>query len=279
MNTFLQLRHHRLALDTPKVMGVLNVTPDSFSDGGRYLKMDALLAQAQCMVDEGVALFDVGGESSRPGAEPVSEQAELDRVMPVIEALTARFELPVSVDTYKPAVMAAASKAGAEMVNDIRALQTPGALEVVAATGMAVCLMHMQGDPRTMQVAPCYRGSIVDAVQDFLTERVQRCLAAGIAPERIALDPGIGFGKTLAHNLSLLAATSRFVAMGYPVLLGVSRKSMFGQLLGLDVDARDPASAVTAALAVSQGAHIVRAHAVGATVQALSIAMALRDAR
>ncbi len=279
MNGFLQLRHRRVALDTPKIMGVLNITPDSFSDGGRYLQMDALLAQAQRMVDEGVALFDVGGESSRPGAEPVSEQAELDRVIPVIEALVARFEVPISVDTYKPAVMAAAADAGAEMVNDIRALQAPGALDVVAATGLAVCLMHMQGDPQTMQAAPRYAGSIVDEVQAFLRQRLQCCLDAGIAAERIVLDPGIGFGKTLEHNLSLLAATARFASMGYPLLLGVSRKSMFGQLLGLDVNARDSASAVTAALVVSQGAHIIRTHAVGTTAQALAIATALRDAR
>lgn len=276
---FLQLKTRRLDLDAPKVMGIINVTPDSFSDGGRHQSVDAVVDHARCLVDAGAAILDVGGESTRPGAARVDEQAELDRVIPVIEALSSRFDVAVSVDTSKPAVMVAAGQAGAEMVNDVRALQVPGALDAVAKAGMAACLMHMQGEPQTMQAAPSYGRPIVDEIFDFLAQRLQRALAAGIAVDRIALDPGIGFGKTLAHNLALLAATERFAALGRPILLGVSRKSMFGQLLGLAVDARDPASAVTAALVVARGAHIIRSHEVAHTTQALTIASALRNAR
>lgn len=192
---FLQLKTRRLDLDAPKVMGIINVTPDSFSDGGRHQSVDAVVDHARCLVDAGAAILDVGGESTRPGAARVDEQAELDRVIPVIEALSSRFDVAVSVDTSKPAVMVAAGQAGAEMVNDVRALQVPGALDAVAKAGMAACLMHMQGEPQTMQAAPSYGRPIVDEIFDFLAQRLQRALAAGIALDRIALDPGIGLAR------------------------------------------------------------------------------------
>jgi dihydropteroate synthase len=276
---YLQLKTRRLDLDTPKVMGIVNVTPDSFSDGGRYVNVDTVIAHARRLVDDGAAMLDIGGESTRPGAAVVSEQEELDRVIPAIEALVTRFDVPLSVDTSKPAVMLAAGTAGAEMINDVRALQMPGALAAAVSTGMAVCLMHMQGDPQTMQTAPAYEQPIVDQVLTFLAQRLQATLDAGVAAERIALDPGIGFGKTLAHNLALLAATERFAAVGRPLLVGVSRKSMFGQLLGLPVEVRDPVSAVMAALVTAQGASIIRSHEVAHTFQALAVATALRNAR
>lgn len=279
MTRFLQLKTRRLELDTPKVMGIVNVTPDSFSDGGRHVGVDAAIAHARRLVNDGAAILDVGGESTRPGALHVSEQTELDRVMPVIEALVARFDVPVSVDTSTPALMRAAGAAGAEIINDVRALQRPGAVAAAVETGLAVCLMHMQGDPATMQAAPAYARPVLDEVLDFFRQRLQAARDAGIPAERIALDPGIGFGKTLGHNLAVLAATAELVALGYPLLVGVSRKSMFGQLLGLPVEGRDPASAVTAALLVAQGASIIRSHEVAHTVQALAIATALRDAR
>lgn len=260
-------------------MGVINVTPDSFSDGGQYLAVGAAIDEAARMIADGAALLDVGGESSRPGAQPVSEQAELDRVIPVIEALTRRFPVPVSIDTVKPGVMRAACAAGAELINDINALQAEGALSVARDSGAAVCLMHMQGQPPSMQTAPAYAAPVVDTVQTFLRSRAAAAERAGIARDRIVIDPGIGFGKTLAHNLALLAATPRLAALGYPLLIGVSRKSMFGQLLDLPVDQRDPASMVAAALAVGDGAHLIRTHNVALTVQALALVAAWRDAR
>ena len=240
MTRFLQLKTRRLELGTPKVMGIVNVTPDSFSDGGRHLGVDAAIAHARRLVNDGAAILDVGGESTRPGALHVSEQTELDRVMPVIEALVARFDVPVSVDTSTPALMRAAGAAGAEIINDVRALQRPGAVAAAVETGLAVCLMHMQGDPATMQAAPAYARPVLDEVLDFFRQRLQAPRDAGIPAER---------------------------------------KSIFGQLLGLPVEARDPASAVTAALLVAQGASIIRSHEVAHTVQALDIATALRDAR
>ena len=222
MTRFLQLKTRRLELGTPKVMGIVNVTPDSFSDGGRHVGVDAALAHARRLVDDGAAILDVGGESTRPGALHVSEQTEFDRVMPVIEALVARFDVPVSVDTSTPALMRAAGAAGAEMINDVRALQRPGAVEAAAETGMAVCLMHMQGDPATMQAAPAYARPVLDEVLDFFRRRLQIARDAGIPAERIALDPGIGFGKTLGHNLAVLAAAREIVALGYPCLLYTS---------------------------------------------------------
>ena len=274
----LQLPTRTLDLGRPRVMGILNVTPDSFSDGGRHQSLDAALRRAEQMLSEGASLIDVGGESTRPGSDPVSAGEEIDRVLPVIEALRARFDCVLSVDTMKAEVMDAACACGAELINDVNALRAPGALEVAARRRAAVCLMHMQGEPRSMQQAPRYADVVVD-VNAFLAARAEACRAAGVAREAILLDPGFGFGKTLTHNLALLGQLDRCLALGYPVLVGLSRKSMFGQLLGLAVDARTTASASAAALSVWQGARIVRAHDVRATREAIEVADAARIAR
>jgi dihydropteroate synthase len=264
-----------LDLTEPCVMGVLNLTPDSFSDGGRYPNRDAAVTRALIMAGEGAAIIDIGGESTRPGAAPVSEDEELSRVVPVIEALRARSDVVISVDTTKPVVMRAACAAGADIINDVTALQAPGAIDAVAETGAAVCLMHMQGQPQTMQLAPQYTDVVVE-VRAELALRVAACVAAGIGVGRIAIDPGIGFGKTLEHNLTLLANLRALNIEGCAMLIGVSRKSMFGQLLGRSVDRRMPASLAAAALAVSQGAAIVRAHDVAETVDAVRTALQIR---
>jgi len=266
-----------LDLSTPIVMGVLNVTPDSFSDGGRYTVCDAAVAHALRMIEEGAALIDIGGESTRPGAQAVDADEEIRRVVPVIEALAARANALISIDTSKPAVMTAAVRAGATFINDARALREPGALEAAAASGAAVCLMHMQGEPRTMQVEPRY-GDVVVEVRDFLRERAAGCMAGGIAKDRLVLDPGIGFGKRLEHNLALLAALPSLVALGWPVLVGVSRKSMFGALLGRAVDERVAGGVAMATAAVLSGASIVRTHDVAPTVDAVKVAVALKEA-
>lgn len=265
-------------LRAPRVMGVLNVTPDSFSDGGQYLHLDDALRQAHRMLQEGASILDVGGESTRPGAEPVSEQQELDRVIPVIERLRDETDCLISVDTMKPAVMDAACAAGARMINDVYALRKPGALEVASRHEAIVCLMHMQGEPRTMQQSPEYQ-DVVSEVGEFLDARRQACLAAGISANRIVLDPGIGFGKTLDQNLDLLANLDRIVPGGGAMVIGVSRKSMFKQLLDAPVDERLHASLAVAALAVWQGVTIVRAHDVRATAAALKVAVRIREAR
>lgn len=274
----LQLRSRRLDLATPRVMGVLNVTPDSFSDGGRHLDTEAALARAREMAGEGAAIIDVGGESTRPGAAPVGVQEELDRVVPVIERLARELDVVISVDTMKPEVMQAACAAGAELINDVLALRAPGALSVAASSGAAVCLMHMQGEPRSMQVAPAY-GAVVTEVREFLAERMVVAQRAGIARERLLVDPGFGFGKTLAHNLALLGQLSAFHDLAVPLLVGLSRKSMFQQLLGRPLAQRLPASVAAATLAVWQGAAIVRAHDVAATVDALRLAAAVQQSR
>lgn len=271
----LQLPDRTLDLSEPVVMGVLNVTPDSFSDGGRYREPAAAVRQALQMVAEGARIIDIGGESTRPGAQPVAEDEELARVLPVIEALRRASDVVISVDTCKPAVMRAACAAGAELINDVNALRAAGALEAAVATRAAVCLMHMQGEPRTMQQAPHY-ADVAGEVRDFLVARAGACLQAGVRRSALVLDPGIGFGKTLAHNLRLLGTIAPLAAAGYPLLVGVSRKSMFKQLLGLDVAERLPASLAAATLAVWQGAAIVRAHDVKATVEALAVARAIR---
>ncbi|HEY0974143.1 MAG TPA: dihydropteroate synthase [Solimonas sp.] len=262
----------------PQVMGVLNITPDSFSDGGHHLARDAALDRALQMVAEGAGWIDIGGESTRPGAMPVGEHEELDRVVPVIEALRTRTPTPISIDTSKPAIMRAACAAGAVMINDVNGLRAPGAVEAAAATGAAVCLMHMQGEPRTMQTAPRY-DDVVAEVGEFLGERVAACEAAGIARERLLLDPGIGFGKTLAHNLTLLGHLAQLAPLDRPLLIGVSRKSMFQHLLGRPVEARLPGGLAVAALAVWQGVAIVRAHDVRETVDAVRTAHAIREAQ
>jgi dihydropteroate synthase len=258
-------------------MGVINVTPDSFSDGGRYANSAAAVSHALRLVEEGAGLIDVGGESTRPGAQGVSAEEEISRVIPVIEALAARTKVPISIDTSKPAVMTAAVRAGASMINDVRALREPGALEAAAGTDATVCLMHMQGEPRTMQAEPRY-GDVVAEVRDFLRERTEACLASGIAKNRLVVDPGIGFGKRLEHNLALLAGLPAVTALGWPVLIGVSRKSMLGTLLGRAVDERVAGGVAMATAAVLAGASIVRTHDVAATVDAVKVAVALRAA-
>ena len=258
-------------------MGVINVTPDSFSDGGRYADSVAAVTHALRMIDEGAGLIDVGGESTRPGAQSVSVEAEIERVVPVIEALAARTKIPISIDTSKPAVMTAAVRAGASMINDVRALREPGAMQAAARTEAAICLMHMQGEPRTMQADPRY-SDVVAEVRDFLRERTEACLASGIAKNRLVVDPGIGFGKRLEHNLALLAGLPALTALGWPVLIGVSRKSMFATLLGRGVDERVAGGVAMATAAVLAGASIVRTHDVAATVDAVKVAVALRTA-
>jgi dihydropteroate synthase len=255
-------------------MGVLNVTPDSFSDGGLFLNRDAALAQARRMVAEGASIIDVGGESTRPGSEPAGLQQELDRVVPVIELICAELNVAVSIDTSKPEVMREAVAAGAALINDVCALRRPGALETAAGLDAAVCLMHMQGEPRTMQSDPRYE-DVVAEVTEFLVGRAADCVAAGLDRGRILIDPGFGFGKTLAHNLALLAGLPRVVDTGYPVLVGLSRKSMLAALTGRDVDERLAGSVVLAALAAERGAHIIRAHDVAETRDALRIVAAL----
>lgn len=261
---------HRLALDRPVVMGILNVTPDSFSDGGRFASLPAAIDRAERMAAEGASIIDVGGESTRPGALPVAAAEELRRVIPVIERLAATLDLPVSVDTRKTEVMRVAIQAGASMVNDVSALGGPGALDCVAGTDVGVCLMHMQGEPRTMQQSPGY-ADVVAEVRDFLRARVACCIAAGIDPARIAVDPGFGFGKSLAHNLALLRGLPQLAADGVPVLVGLSRKRMIGEMTGQPEGDRLAGSLVLATLAAQNGARIVRAHDVGGTVAALSI--------
>jgi dihydropteroate synthase len=270
-----KLRCGRFAfeLDRPLVMGVVNVTPDSFSDGGRYFTAARALAHAREMVAAGADLIDLGGESTRPGAAPVPEADEIARVIPICEAL-ARDGVAVSVDTRKPAVMRAAIAAGAAMINDVCALAAPGAIEACAAADVGVCLMHMQGDPQTMQQAPAYR-DVVAEVRDFLAGRAAACVAGGIGRDRIVLDPGFGFGKTVAHNLALLRALPELVATGYPVLAGLSRKSMLGQITGRPVDERMAASIAAALAAVARGATLLRVHDVRETIDAVKVWLAV----
>ena len=266
-----------LDLTRPGVMGVLNITPDSFSDGGQTLALDAALHRAEAMVTAGAAVIDVGGESTRPGAAPVGAEEEIRRVVPVISAIAARFPIPVSVDTSKPQVMRAAVAAGAGIINDVRALRMPGAVLAAAALQVPVCLMHMQGEPETMQQRPSY-GDVVGEVVAFLQARMTACEAAGIPEGRILLDPGFGFGKTLTHNLALLAGLGAIAALGPPVVVGLSRKSMIGTLIGRSVTARIAGSLAAAVLAVERGAALVRAHDVAETVDALAVLAALRAA-
>jgi len=254
-------------------MGIVNVTPDSFSDGGRYIEPVQAVAHARQLVEEGADILDVGGESSRPGAQSVSTDEELHRVLPVVEGL-AGLGVPLSIDTVKSEVMRRAVAAGAAIINDIAALQAPGALEAAAESGAAVCLMHMQGEPRTMQADPRYQ-DVVAEVHGFLAQRVAAAQAAGIARERIIVDPGFGFGKRLAHNLALLRQLHRFGDLGACVLAGLSRKSMLGEIAGRKVSQRDTASVVAALLAARNGARILRVHDVAATKDALAVWMAV----
>lgn len=264
-----------LDLGRPQVMGILNLTPDSFSDGGSFLARDVALRHAWRMVEEGAAIIDIGGESTRPGAQPVSAEDELARVLPIIEALAGEIPVPISIDTCKATVMRAAVSAGAGMINDVLALSAPGSLQAAAQSGVPVCLMHMQGEPRTMQHSPHY-ADVVAEVRDFLAQRIAICVAAGIPRERLLLDPGFGFGKTLAHNLALLRQLGDIASLAIPILVGLSRKSMIGTLLGdAPVTERANGGLAAAVLAAAKGAAIIRTHDVRATVEAMKVVTAV----
>ncbi|WP_240481019.1 dihydropteroate synthase [Ectothiorhodospira sp. BSL-9] len=272
----MQFGQYTVDLAQPRIMGILNVTPDSFSDGGAFIHPAQAIEHALSMVEEGVDFIDVGGESTRPGAASVPVEEELTRVVPIIEALAPRVPVPISVDTSKAAVMRAACAAGATLINDVRALQDPGALEMAARCGVPVCLMHMQGQPRSMQVDPQY-GDVVAEVRDFLAERVVACRAAGISADRLLLDPGFGFGKNLEHNLTLLRRLPELAVEGLPLLVGMSRKTMIGRMLGDERPApeRIQGSVAAALLAAQQGASILRVHDVAATRDALRVLRAV----
>jgi len=256
----------------PLVMGILNVTPDSFSDGGLFVSQDVIEKRVMSMLEDGVDILDVGGESTRPGADTVSLQQELDRVLPVIEWVKARFDVPISIDTYKTHVMSESIKAGAQIVNDVNALQAVGAVESVAETGVTVCLMHKKGNPVDMQVSPSY-DDVLEEVSRFLLDRVAICEKAGISKNKIIIDPGFGFGKNLTHNTALFKNLSKFTSLSYPVLVGVSRKRMIGELLNdALLDKRMIGSISAAVVAGLKGAAVVRVHDVGSTVEALNVA-------
>jgi dihydropteroate synthase len=263
-----------MAARTPVIMGILNVTPDSFSDGGEFEHVDAAVARALAMQAQGALIIDVGGESTRPGAQPVTASQEIERVVPVIEAIRRCSDIPVSIDTSKAEVMAAAVHAGANLVNDVNALRAEGAVECCAELGVPVCLMHMQGEPRTMQQKPDYR-DVVNEVRDFLLARVSCCVNAGIAANQIVLDPGFGFGKTLTHNLQLLARLNELCELDFPLLVGISRKSMLGAILDRAVDERVIGGVAAAVIAYGKGARWFRVHDVAETSDALKICMAL----
>ncbi|MFT6927433.1 MAG: dihydropteroate synthase [Psychromonas sp.] len=265
-----------LDLSEPKVMGILNVTPDSFSDGGRFSNIDNALKQAQKMLAQGASILDIGGESTRPGAFEVSEQQELDRVIPVIEKINQQFDCWISIDTSKAKVMQAAVNAGANLINDIRALREENALDVAVKANVPVCLMHMQGQPRSMQSAPEYK-DVIEEVKTFLLQRAEICINAGIKKENIILDLGFGFGKQLCDNYELLAATKQFVKLNYPILTGLSRKSMFGQLLNRDPNHRLAGSLAGALIALQQGSQIIRVHDVEETVDVINVLKALNS--
>ena len=266
----LQSGHKTLDLNSAQVMGILNVTPDSFSDGGHFSEIDSALQQATKMVEQGATIIDIGGESTRPGAADVATQQELDRVLPIIEKISASLDCWISIDTSKALVMTEAVKAGANLINDVRALQEQGALEAAVAAQVPVCLMHMQGAPRSMQTAPHYENLLLD-VETFLLTRAEACINAGIKKDNIILDLGFGFGKQLQHNFELLAATKQFVKLGYPLLTGVSRKSMFGQLLNRDINGRLAGSLAGALIAIQQGSQIIRVHDVAETVDIIKV--------
>ncbi len=270
-----------LDLSRPRIMGVINTTPDSFSDGGSLysnekLDLECAFERAREMTAAGAAILDIGGESTRPGAAPVSLDEELQRVMPLVERVVAELDVVVSVDTSAPQVMQAAAAAGAGLINDVRALVREGALQTAAATGLPVCLMHIQGEPETMQSEPAY-ADVVAEVGDFLAARVKACEEAGIGRERLLVDPGFGFGKTVAHNLQLLQGLPQLAALGLPILVGLSRKSLIGKILGRDMGQRLPASLALAVMAVERGATIIRTHDVAETADAVAMAVALAE--
>ncbi len=264
-----------VALDRPRIMGVLNVTPDSFFDGGRFFDFSSAVAHAREMVAAGADIIDIGGESTRPGAAPLTTNVEIERVVPVVRALAAELSVPVSVDTSKPDVMRAAAAAGAGMINDVYALRAPGAAEAASEIGLPVCLMHMQGEPRTMQKNPRY-DDVVAEVFAFLAERLETCMGACIRRDNIVVDPGFGFGKTLRHNYELLAGLGRFAELGVPLLVGMSRKSMIRDVVG-PPDERLVGSVAAAVLAAERGASIVRVHDVAETAAALAVLDAVRS--
>jgi len=266
-----------LDLSEAHVMGVLNVTPDSFSDGGKFNSLDSALKQTEKMIMQGATIIDVGGESTRPGAQKISNQEELDRVCPIIEKIISEFETIVSVDTSTPHVMAESIRLGVGLINDVRAFNQPGVVEIVKNSSVALCIMHMKGNPLTMQHKPHY-DSVVEQVSDFLKQRVQSLVEEGVNPSRLILDPGFGFGKTLQHNLQLLNHISDFCELGYPVLVGLSRKSMFAEILDKPVDQRLFGSLSAAAIAAYQGACIIRAHDVQETRDAVLVVNALKAA-
>lgn len=265
-------------LKHPQVMGVLNVTPDSFSDGGRYLKKDVAIRRAETMASEGASIIDVGGESTRPGAVKISDQEQLERVLPVIMSIASRVDVAISIDTSEPVVMRAAAEAGVSMINDVFALRLDGALVAAAETECAICLMHMQGEPHGMQEDPTYN-DVIREVGKFLSGRVTACLDNGISMERIIVDPGFGFGKTDRHNVELLANLDLLQVCGSPILVGLSRKRTLGILTGRDVDHRLAAGIAAAVIAFERGATIIRTHDIAATVDALKIATAVREAQ
>lgn len=275
--TQLRCGSRMLDLSAPVVMGILNVTPDSFSDGGRFTERDAALRQAEQMLKDGAALIDVGGESTRPGAAPVSEQEELDRVVPIVEALNQELGALVSVDTSTAVVIRDSAAAGAGLINDVRALRRPGALAAAAESTLPVCLMHMQGEPGNMQDNPQYTDVTAEVIT-FLQARIDACLAAGIARDSLLLDPGFGFAKLVNHNLQLMKEMSALRALNLPILIGVSRKSLFGKVLGRDVNERLSGSLAAAVMCVERGAKIVRAHDVQETVDAVRFAHAVLEA-
>lgn len=274
----LMARGQELNLSTPQVMGILNVTPDSFSDGGTHNSLNDAVNHAAKLIAEGASIIDIGGESTRPGASDVSIDEELQRVVPVVEAIRQRFDVWISVDTSKAQVITESANVGASIINDIRSLQEPGALEAAAKTGLPICIMHMQGDPKTMQQSPHYENVMID-VDRFLRENIQRCVDAGIEKNQIILDPGFGFGKNLAHNYQLLAHLSELHHFGLPILAGMSRKSMVGQLLNVPPQERVAGSVACAVIAAMQGAQIIRVHDVKETVDAMKVVQATLSAK
>ncbi|KAF0806487.1 dihydropteroate synthase [Alcanivorax xiamenensis] len=265
-----------LDLSAPVVMGILNVTPDSFSDGGQFTSLDSALRRAEQMLADGAAIIDVGGESTRPGADPVSEQQELDRVVPVVEALTRELDALVSVDTSTAGVIRETARAGAGLINDVRSLRRPGACQAAVETGLPVCLMHMRGEPGDMQDNPRYQDVTAEVIR-FLEERVEACVAAGIARDRLLVDPGFGFAKTVRHNLKLLAEMDQLKRLQLPILVGLSRKSMVGKVLDRPVEERLPGSLAAAVMCVERGALIVRTHDVKETVDSVRFARAVME--
>ena len=270
----IRFQNHVMDLSFPQVMGIVNMTPDSFSDGGNYNNLDDAMRRVDNMIQAGATFIDVGGESTRPGAADVSTSEELDRVIPLVEKIARYFDVWISVDTSKPEVITEAAKAGAHLINDIRALTLPGALQAAQQTQLPVCIMHMQGDPKTMQNAPHYQQDIYQEVDSFFAEHIQRCVTAGIVREKIILDPGFGFGKTLAHNYRLLATLEKFHHFNLPILVGMSRKSMVGQVLNVPPKERVLGSVSCAVIAAMKGAQIIRVHDVKETFDAMRIVQA-----